>query len=122
MTDGSGLSVTISSHGVIAFQYRYTWQGKLVRLTIGQYPSTALKDARVIVEQMRELYAKGHDPKVYFSKAIAKATLQDCLEYWLDLHISTLKPYTQTLYKSVLYNTMYTEFKSMLVANILVAL
>lgn len=55
LTDGSGLSVTISSHGVIAFQYRYTWQAKLVRLTIGQYPSTALKDARVIVEQMREL-------------------------------------------------------------------
>lgn len=58
LTDGSGLSVRISPHGVITFQYRYRWQGKTVKLALGRYPSTALNDARIIVEQMHDLYAK----------------------------------------------------------------
>lgn len=73
------------------------------RLTLGRYPSTALNDERIIVEQNREMCAKGFDPKIYFSKSVIKTTLQDCLDYWLEMYISTLKPNTQTLYKSVLY-------------------
>lgn len=122
LTDDSGLSVRISPHGVITFQYRYRWQGKPVKLALGRYPSTALNDARIIVKQMHDLYAKGLDTKGYFSKSVIKTTLQDCLEYWLEICVSTLNHNTQTLYKSVLYNTLYTEFKLLSVANISVAL
>lgn len=121
LTDGSGLSVRISPHGVITFQYRYRWQGKPVKLALGRYPSTDQNDARIIVKQMHDLYAKGLDTKGYFSKSVIKTTLQDCLGYWLEMYVSTLNPNTQTLYKSVLYNTMYTEFKSKSVTNISVA-
>lgn len=110
LTDGDGLSARISPNGTIAFQYRYRWLGKAVRLTVGHYPTMTLKDARVVVGDMRELYTKGLDPKIYFSKGETEATLKDCLDYWWEKYAAQLKPNTQTLYKSVVYNTMYTQF------------
>ncbi|MEQ5430474.1 tyrosine-type recombinase/integrase [Providencia huaxiensis] len=110
LTDGDGLSARISPNGTIAFQYRYRWNDKAVRLTVGHYPSMTLKDARVVIGDMRELYTKGLDPKIYFSNGEAEATLKDCLDYWWEKYASQLKPNTQTLYKSVVYNTMYTQF------------
>lgn len=110
LTDGDGLSARISPNGTIAFQYRYRWLGKAVRLTVGHYPTMTLKDARVVIGDMRELYTKGLDPKIYFSKGETEATLKDCLDYWWDKYAAQLKPNTQTLYKSVVYNTMYTQF------------
>ncbi|HEC8328477.1 TPA: site-specific integrase [Providencia rettgeri] len=110
LTDGDGLSARISPNGTIAFQYRYRWLGKAVRLTVGHYPTMTLKDARVVIGDMRELYTKGLDPKIYFSKGETEATLKDCLDYWWEKYAAKLKPNTQTLYKSVVYNTMYTQF------------
>ncbi|MCD2528742.1 site-specific integrase [Providencia huaxiensis] len=110
LTDGDGLSARISPNGTIAFQYRYRWHGKAVRLTVGHYPTMTLKDARVVIGDMRELYTKGLDPKIYFSKGETEATLKDCLDYWWEKYAAQLKPNTQTLYKSVVYNTMYTQF------------
>ncbi|RUT65495.1 integrase, partial [Morganella morganii] len=118
LTDGDGLSARVSSNGTIAFQYRYRWNGKPVRLTIGHYPALSLKDARVTIGDMRELYTKGLDPKIYFSKGETGATLKDCLDYWWDKYASSLKPNTQTLYKSVVYNTMYTQFGSTPIADV----
>ncbi len=91
LTDSDGLSARISPNGVVAFQYRYRWEGKPVRLTIGHYPSLSLKDARIIVSDMRNLYKKGLNPKIYFSKDEGEATLKDCLDYWWDKYASTLK-------------------------------
>lgn len=110
LTDGDGLSARISPNGTIAFQYRYRWMGKAVRLTVGHYPAMTLKGARVVIGDMRELYTKGIDPKIYFSKGETEAALKDCLDYWWDKYAAQLKPNTQTLYKSVVYNTMYTQF------------
>lgn len=55
ITDGDGLSARITPTGTIAFQYRFRWNGKPVRLTVGRYPAVSLKDARVIVGEMRAL-------------------------------------------------------------------
>lgn len=118
LTDGDGLSVRITPVGTITFQYRYRWNGKPVRLTVGRYPAVTLKDARVIVGEMRELYTKGIPPKNYFTRAGGELTLKECLDQWWDNYATTLKPNTQTLYKSVVYNTMYTEFEDMPVAHI----
>lgn len=111
VTDGDGLSVRITPTGTITFQFRYRWNGKPVRLSIGRYPATSLKEARVIVGEMRELYLKGLNPKNYFAKEDGELTLKECLDQWWNKYVETLKPNTQTLYKSVVYNTMYTEFR-----------
>ncbi|WP_368870130.1 tyrosine-type recombinase/integrase [Proteus mirabilis] len=118
LTDGDGLSARISPNGTIAFQYRYRWNGKAVRLTVGHYPAISLKEARVIIGDMRELYTKGIDPKIYFSKGETEASLKDCLDYWWDKYASQLKPNTKTLYKSIVYNTMYTQFSNTPVADV----
>ncbi|BEO24336.1 integrase [Serratia marcescens] len=122
LTDGDGLSARVTPSGTISFQYRYRWDGKPVRLTVGRYPSTSLKEARIIVGEMRALYSKGINPKVYFTRADGELTLKECLDQWWDKYVSGLKPNTRTLYQSVVYNTMYTEFKDMPVANIPVSL
>lgn len=70
LTDGDGLSVRITPGGTITFQYRYRWNGKPVRLTVGRYPAVTLKDARVIVGEMRELYTKGIPPKIILPELV----------------------------------------------------
>lgn len=122
LTDSDGLSARISPNGTIAFQHRYRWGGKAVRLTVGHYPAMTLKDARVVIGDMRELYTKGLDPKIYFSSGDTEATLKDCLDYWWDKYATHLKPNTQTLYKSVVYNTMYTQFGNTPVADVPISL
>ncbi|ENZ8418297.1 site-specific integrase [Klebsiella pneumoniae] len=118
VTDGDGLSVRITPTGTITFQFRYRWNGKPVRLSIGRYPAMSLKEARVVVGEMRELYLKGLNPKNYFAKEDGELTLKECLDQWWGKYVETLKPNTQTLYKSVVYNTMYTEFPDAPVVNI----
>ncbi|ENC2022830.1 site-specific integrase [Escherichia albertii] len=118
ITDGDGLSARVTPTGTISFQYRYRWNGKPVRLTVGRYPSTTLKEARVVVGEMRTLYTKGVNPKNYFARSDGELTLKECLEQWWDKYVTDLKPNTQTLYKSVVYNTMYTQFEDAPVANI----
>ena len=52
VTDSNGLSVRITPSGTITFQYRYRWNGKAVRLTVGRYPAISLKAARSIVGEL----------------------------------------------------------------------
>ncbi|WP_392441050.1 tyrosine-type recombinase/integrase [Edwardsiella piscicida] len=118
LTDADGLSARVTPAGTVTFQYRYRWNGKPIRLTVGRYPATSLKDARIIVGEMRSLYAKGVNPKNYFTRSDGELTLQECLDAWWDKYVKTLRPNTQVLYKSVVYNTMYTEFKDAPVTNI----
>lgn len=122
LTDGDGLSARVTPSGTISFQFRYRWDGKPVRLTVGRYPSTSLKEARIIVGEMRSFYSKGINPKVYFTQDNSELTLKDCLDQWWEKYVSGLKPNTRSLYKSVVYNTMYTEFKDVPIANIPVSL
>lgn len=118
VTDSDGLSARITPTGTISFQFRFRWNGKPVRLTVGRYPGTTLKDARVIIGEMRGLYTKGIHPKTYFASSKGELTLQECLDQWWEKYVEGLKQNTRTLYKSVVYNTMYTEFKDMPVTNI----
>ncbi|MFP2429297.1 tyrosine-type recombinase/integrase [Enterobacter ludwigii] len=118
ITDGDGLSARVTPTGTVTFQYRYRWNGTPVRLTVGRYPATSLKEARVIVGEMRALYMKGVNPKNYFVREDGELTLKECLDHWWDKYVSGLKPNTQTLYKSVVYNTMYTQFEDAPVAKI----
>lgn len=79
ISDGDGLSARITPSGTVTFQFRYRWNGKPVRLTVGRYPATTLKDARVIVGEMRTLYMKGINPKNYFARSDGMLTLKECL-------------------------------------------
>lgn len=118
ITDGDGLGVRITPKGVIAFQFRYRWQGKPTRLTLGRYPALSLKDARIITGELRILYDKGVNPKNYFISSSSEMTLNDCLDYWMDKYVSTLREKTAILYKSVVYKNLYNQFPNVSVQDI----
>lgn len=46
ISDSNGLNVRLSITGSITFFYRYRWQGKPVQLSIGEYPTISLSQAR----------------------------------------------------------------------------
>lgn len=121
LTDAEGLSARITPSGTIAFQFRYRWEGKAVRMTVGRYPAMSLKDARIAVAEMRELYTRGINPKTYFSSAGDDITLQVCLDEWWEKYVTGLRENTRILYRSVVYNTMYTQFPGVPVHKIPVA-
>lgn len=52
-TDRDGLSVRVSPKGKITFQLRYRYNGKAMRMDIGTYPGTSLKEARTEVDRLR---------------------------------------------------------------------
>ncbi|OCG25930.1 integrase [Gilliamella sp. HK2] len=110
LTDGDGLGVRISQKGTIAFQFRYRWNGKAQRMTIGRYPSLSLKDARILVGELRDLYNKGIDPKKYNQANNTGMTLKDCLDYWMEKYVSTLRNKTATLYQAVVCKNLYNQF------------
>lgn len=103
VADADGLGVRISPKGVILFQYRYRWNGKAQRLSLGRYPALTLKEARNVVSELRIMYDGGIDPRAYFEKSTGESvlTVGDCLKYWKEQYVDVaLRPKTQTLYQA----------------------
>lgn len=62
LTDGEGMYLEISPHGGKWWRFKYRFNGKQKRLSLGTYPDTALKEAREKRYQLRRLLAEGIDP------------------------------------------------------------
>ncbi|MDQ9021760.1 tyrosine-type recombinase/integrase [Acinetobacter sichuanensis] len=60
----NGLFIEVKPTGSKVWLYRYTYNGKQERLTIGRYPDISLKDARAIRDETASLVAKGISPKL----------------------------------------------------------
>jgi integrase len=61
--DSLGLSLYVAPSGVKSWHFRFTWLGKQVRISIGTYPETGLKEARARRDEAREDIANGVDPR-----------------------------------------------------------
>ncbi|PLR62873.1 integrase [Pseudomonas sp. QC2] len=61
--DSLGLSLYVAQSGVKSWHFRFTWLGKQVRISIGTYPETGLKEARARRDEAREDIANGVDPR-----------------------------------------------------------
>lgn len=88
ISDANGLSVRITPNGVIVFQYRYKFDGRPRRMTLGQYDQVSLKEAREMVSEYRKLLSQGKDPITFrdmaIDTAVKAATVEDCIKAWLD--------------------------------------
>ena len=62
ISDGEGMFLEISPKGGKWWRFKYRFNGKQKRLSLGTYPSTSLKAARDKRQQARELLASGVDP------------------------------------------------------------
>lgn len=63
VTDGQGLMLEVSPAGRKRWLYRYTQNGKRKTVTIGNYPSYSLADARIERGNMEVSLDKGNGPK-----------------------------------------------------------
>lgn len=62
MTDGEGMYLEITPSGGKWWRFKYRFDGKQKRLSLGTYPDTGLKEAREKRQEARRLLATGVDP------------------------------------------------------------
>lgn len=62
MFDGGGLYLEVASAGGKWWRFKYRFNGKEKRLSLGVYPDVSLKDARQRRDDARKLLANGVDP------------------------------------------------------------
>lgn len=88
LPDANGLSVRVSPKGLVSFQYRYRFAGKLQRMKIGTYGTMSLKEARDAVEVCRQHLSEGREPsvqrKMAMSEKIQAPSVSDCISEWLE--------------------------------------
>lgn len=105
LADRDGLSVRVTRNGTVSWQYRFRWERKPARLTIGRYPDIKVKDARELIPEIRNLLTQGIDPRVSWKPGKgdqAVITVEDCVKEFIAKRLPKLKEKSQTHYKSVL--------------------
>ncbi|MDG3712769.1 Arm DNA-binding domain-containing protein [Pseudomonas aeruginosa] len=61
--DSDGLALAVSLEGSKSWHFRYTWNSRQKRLSLGTYPEIFLKEARTRRDIARELVARGINPR-----------------------------------------------------------
>ena len=64
MFDGGGLYIELTPQGGKRWRFKYRFDGKEKRISLGVYPAVTLKRARDRREEARSLLAEGIDPSV----------------------------------------------------------
>ncbi len=85
LTDADGLSLFVSVKGTKAWHFRFSWEGKQPRISLGTYPELSLKDARVRRDECRAKVANGIDPRGTHrpdSKVIPVPSFKDVSDEW----------------------------------------
>lgn len=86
ISDAHGLNVRLSISGSITFFYRYRWGGKAAQLTIGDYPTVSLSQARERRQQFRAWLKDGLDPRrqtvLEKQKKVDALTVREAFDYW----------------------------------------
>ncbi len=89
ISDSHGLNVRLTISGGVSFFYRYRWEDKPVQLTIGDYPSITLLQARERRQQFRTWIKEGYDPRRQVSmermQKVTALTVRDAYDYWEKL-------------------------------------
>jgi integrase len=85
-----GLSARVRETGSISFIFRFQWEGKRNKITIGSYPKIKLLEAAAIVDNYNLLLAQNKNPKREVKLARIKVnnehTVQSLAMKWWDFH------------------------------------
>jgi integrase len=97
LADGGGLYIEIAPSGGKWWRYRYRFEGKPNRISLGVYPDVSLKDAREKHADARKLLAAGVDPSAN-KKAVKSAkseraanSFEVVAREWFDKHAPNWK-------------------------------
>jgi len=90
ISEHGGLKIRVSKNGAKSWVYVFRQNGKLKRLTLGQYPHLSLADARVKATLARASKLQGEDPiahamsqKLEFREAL---TVNELSELYIEKH------------------------------------
>lgn len=82
LTDGGGLILDVMPSGLKVWRYKYHFQGKRPKVTIGQFPAVGLKAARDKHGEMIAMVASGVSPADHKQAQAAEAKLaQDVMTF-----------------------------------------
>ena len=86
LNDGDGLWLEVRPVGSKLWRYRFTFNGKRTRLSLGEYPAVSLKAARQKRDELKALIAQGIDPRIKEETQAAKkvTTYGDMVEKYLE--------------------------------------
>jgi integrase len=73
VADGRGLALRVSPSGARSWYYRYRFNGRANRLSLGEYPTVTLSEARERHIDMRRQLAQGIDPSAMRKQAVVEA-------------------------------------------------
>ena len=86
--DGRGLYLEFAPSGGRWWRFKYRFEGKEKRLSLGVFPDVTLKDARVRCDDVRKALSAGIDPSAH--RKAAKATRAeesaDCFDKCFRAH------------------------------------
>jgi hypothetical protein len=101
IADRDSLSVRVSEFGTITFQYRYRYHDKPSRIALGRYLDISLKQAREKIPELRQLLNDGFNPavKTKRSKVTRNSTLDECIDLFMEKHVTTLREVSQGHYQ-----------------------
>lgn len=97
LADGGGLYIEVAPSGGKWWRFKYRFEGKEKRLSLGVYPDVGLKDAREKHAEARKLLAAGVDPSA--NKKASKAaqgeraanSFEIVAREWFDKHTPSWK-------------------------------
>jgi hypothetical protein len=119
LTDGRGLQLRITTKNVRSWSLQYSFSGRKMKETLGQWPSVSLANARKLADAARLQVASGIDPQD--AKRKAKRDRLSFLEAWENfdaLHISDLKPKTAQEYRRSAAVDILPRFKSIALKDV----
>lgn len=108
--DGGGMYLEVSPAGGKWFRFKYRFDGKEKRLSLGTYPDTGLAEAREKRAAARKLLASGVDPSAArkaereASRVAALNSVEAVVAAWLDHRRSEWTPGTMDAIKASLDN------------------
>jgi len=101
-TGQPGLHFRVRASGHRTFEVRRKLHGRAKRTKIGNYPGTAIEEARKKARDALTLYDRGVDPNVAKrAERVATVTLGDCLQDYLKSH-SALRKSTRSAYEATI--------------------
>ncbi len=82
--DGGGLYLEVTSAGTKRWRFKYRFAGKPRLLSLGNYPTLSLAEAREKRDQLRRILAAGSDPAVVreFERNAKENTFEAVAEEW----------------------------------------
>ena len=112
LTDGRGLQLRITSSGKRTWSLQYRFNGRMLKTTIGEWPTVSVSDARKLADAERFKLAHGLDPQTEKKNAKTKGlSFQAAWEMFDALYISEKKPKTAKEYRRSAQADILPRFK-----------